>query len=102
VETRIDGAWVSFTVRDDGAGIAAMHLPQIFDPFYRPDDSRSRETGGSGLGLSIVRSIAEAHQGSALLHSIEGTGTTAEMRLPLAGPYDGEMPVVTNPRSLRA
>jgi signal transduction histidine kinase len=70
-------------VEDHGPGITADHLPHIFEPFYRPDTSRSRETGGVGLGLSIVKRIAESHGGQVLIDSREGAGTRAEIRLPL-------------------
>lgn len=52
-----------FSVQDSGPGIAAADLPHIFDRFYRGDRSRSRETGGSGLGLTIARQLVEAHAG---------------------------------------
>ncbi|MDB5100087.1 MAG: two-component sensor histidine kinase [Cyanobacteria bacterium RYN_339] len=82
IVTAVEGSQAVFRVIDDGPGIAADHLPYLFEPFYRPDDSRSRETGGTGLGLSIVRNIARAHGGDATLTSNEGQGTTAEIRLP--------------------
>jgi signal transduction histidine kinase len=82
VSTAVEGSEAVFRVADDGPGIAPEHLPAIFDPFYRPDDSRSRETGGTGLGLSIARNIARAHGGEAHLHSQPGQGTTAEIRIP--------------------
>lgn len=72
-------------VVDAGPGIAQDHLKNVFEPFYRPDDSRSRETGGTGLGLSIVRRIAEAHGGTVTLVCPPGGGTVAELRLPAAG-----------------
>lgn len=79
-ETR-DGQTL-FRVEDDGPGIADEHLPLIFEPFYRPDDSRSRETGGTGLGLSIVRGIAENLGGEAELTSTLGRGTCAWLSFP--------------------
>lgn len=54
---------IQLTVRDTGTGISATDLPHIFDRFYRADRSRSRQTGGSGLGLSIARQLVEAHGG---------------------------------------
>lgn len=75
-----DSALVS--VADTGPGIAAHHLPHVFERFYRADPSRSRRTGGSGLGLSIVRSIVEWHGGAVSIHSAEGRGTTVTVRLP--------------------
>ncbi|MNR94720.1 Sensor protein CpxA [compost metagenome] len=82
VSTQVSGARIVFTVTDNGPGIADEHLPSIFEPFYRPDDSRSRETGGTGLGLSIVRGIAENHGGTASLASTLGQGTRATISFP--------------------
>jgi signal transduction histidine kinase len=72
-------------VRDSGAGIARADLDRVFDRFARADPGRSRHTGGFGLGLSIVRAIAEAHGGSAQVRSELGVGTTFEITLPLLG-----------------
>jgi signal transduction histidine kinase len=69
-------------VWDSGIGIAAEHLPRIFDRFYRVDSARSRRTGGNGLGLSICKSIAEAHQGRIELVSQPGKGTQVTLTLP--------------------
>lgn len=71
-------------IQDSGPGISPEHLALVFEPFYRPDDSRSRETGGAGLGLSIVKRIIEDHGGSVTLHVPPTGGTCAEIRLPLA------------------
>ena len=62
-------------VSDTGCGISAAHLPQIFDPFYRVNTSRSHKTGGSGLGLSIVESIIKRHGWSISVSSEVGRGT---------------------------
>lgn len=75
-------AWVR--IQDSGPGIAPKHLPLVFEPFYRPDTSRSRETGGAGLGLSIVKRIVENHGGTITLQCPKGEGTLAEIRLPLS------------------
>ncbi|HET7496779.1 MAG TPA: HAMP domain-containing sensor histidine kinase [Candidatus Eisenbacteria bacterium] len=77
---------VAFTVRDTGAGIAPEDLPHIFDRFYRADRARTRETGGSGLGLSIVKQLVEAHGGSVAAESRPGAGTTVRFTLPQAPP----------------
>ncbi len=63
-------------VEDDGIGIDKAHLNHIFDRFYRVDDSRSRKSGGSGLGLSIVKHILEAHHQTITVSSILNEGTT--------------------------
>ncbi|WP_254909644.1 sensor histidine kinase [Micromonospora sp. NBS 11-29] len=78
----------TITVRDTGVGIAPEHLPRIFDRFWRADESRSRATGGSGLGLSIARKLAEAHGGGIEVHSERGRGTLVTVRLPGAGGSD--------------
>jgi two-component system OmpR family sensor kinase len=85
VGVRVDGERAVLTVTDHGPGIPAEHLPRIFERFYRADPSRTRESGGMGLGLAIVASIAEAHGGSARAASEVGVGTTFTFELPLAG-----------------
>ncbi|MEW2290113.1 HAMP domain-containing sensor histidine kinase [Streptomyces sp. NPDC047841] len=75
-------AGVRIEVRDTGPGIAAEDLPHVFDRFWRAEKSRSRQTGGSGLGLSIVRKLVEAHGGTVEAHSTPGTGSTFTLRLP--------------------
>jgi len=76
------GSSAVVTVRDTGIGIAAEHLPRVFDRFYRVDKARSRAEGGTGLGLSIVRSIVAAHDGHIELTSTPGNGTTCIVTLP--------------------
>ena len=71
------------TVQDNGSGIASEHLSKLFDRFYRVDTSRDRAAGGSGLGLSIVKWIVEAHQGSIDVSSELGVGTRIEVRFPI-------------------
>lgn len=73
---------VVIRVRDRGIGIPAEEIPRLFEPFYRVDRSRSRDTGGYGLGLSLCKRILEAHGGRIALESREGEGTTVELRLP--------------------
>ncbi len=73
---------VVIQVSDTGPGIAAEHLPRIFDRFYRVDKARSRRQGGAGLGLSLVRSIVEAHGGRVGVESTPGYGTTFTIWLP--------------------
>jgi signal transduction histidine kinase len=76
-------AWARLSVSDTGIGIPAEHLPYLFDRFYRVDRQRTRAEGGSGLGLSIVKWIAEAHGGQVRASSRPGEGTTFEVLLPL-------------------
>ena len=63
-------------VTDNGQGIEEKNLPRVFERFFRTDKSRSRDIGGSGLGLSIVKHIIEAHQQTVHVRSTEGIGTT--------------------------
>lgn len=82
------GRWAklaTITVRDDGIGIDAEHLPHVFERFYRVDKSRSRRLGGTGLGLSIVKHVAESAGGEVEAKSREGYGTEVTVSLP-AGP----------------
>lgn len=69
-------------VQDQGCGIAAHHLPRIFERFYRVDASRDRDSGGTGLGLAIVKHIAALHHGSVTVESKIGTGSTFSLILP--------------------
>ena len=71
-------------IEDDGPGIAPERLNTVFEPFVRGDDSRSAETGGAGLGLSIARSILTAHGGTVALGNRPAGGLTATVRLPIA------------------
>jgi signal transduction histidine kinase len=81
-----EGAAVRFEVRDTGEGIAAEDLPHIFDRFYRADPSRSRSTGGAGIGLAIVRHLVEAHGGTIAVSSEPGRGTAVAFTIPVAAP----------------
>jgi two-component system, OmpR family, sensor kinase len=80
---------VRLSVQDDGPGIPQGQLERLFDRFYRLEDSRSRDQGGAGLGLSIARGIVEAHGGRIWLESEVGRGTTAFVDLPV-----GNVPVL--------
>ena len=71
-------------VTDTGSGIPPDVLDRIFDRFARADPARNRDRGGVGLGLSLVRAIAEAHHGSVRVRSTLGRGSSFELRLPLA------------------
>lgn len=70
------GDFVQVELEDNGKGIAAKDLPNIFERFYRTDASRNSSTGGSGIGLSVVRKIIEEHGGKIWATSREDTGTT--------------------------
>lgn len=77
-----DGSGVKIRVTDTGIGIPENELPKIFDRFYRADEDRSREKGGSGLGLSIVKWIVDVNGGSITVESEKGEGTSVSIRLP--------------------
>jgi signal transduction histidine kinase len=74
-------------VADNGPGIPPEALPRIFDRFFRVDRARSRELGGAGLGLSIVKSICGAHHGHVEASSTLGQGSRFTVELPLAQPH---------------
>ncbi len=76
-------------VSDTGSGIAPDELPFVFDRFYRADKSRTRASGGSGMGLAIARQLVEAHGGRIWVQSREGTGTTFAFVLPAATGVSG-------------
>ena len=73
---------LEITINDRGEGIPASALPHLFEPFYRPDISRSRKTGGFGLGLSLCKAIVDAHGGSIDLVSELGQGTQVTVSIP--------------------
>lgn len=75
--------YAEISVSDNGPGIGPEHLPYLWDRFYRVDKSRSRVVGSTGLGLPIVRYLAEAHGGSVAISSTPGVGTTFTVTLPL-------------------
>lgn len=83
IRCRALGKEADVSVVDRGVGIEAEHLSKVFDRFYRIDTSRSRKTGGHGLGLSIVRTVVERHGGVVAIESTPGQGTTIRFRLPL-------------------
>jgi two-component system, OmpR family, sensor histidine kinase CiaH len=80
-----DGQGALLAVRDTGPGIAAEHLPRLFDRFYRPDTARTKSSGGAGLGLSIARWIAGAHGGRIAVSSTPGQGSIFTVHLPRGG-----------------
>ena len=74
---------VEVSVIDTGSGIREEDLPRLFDRFYRADPSRSRSTGGAGLGLTIAKQLVEAHGGTIEAASAHGSGSTFSFRLPV-------------------
>jgi signal transduction histidine kinase len=79
-----NGERVIIRVTDDGPGIPAPDMPNVFEPFFRVDRSRSKKTGGYGLGLSIARRIVEAHGGTIAAENNAGRGTSFIVMLPSA------------------
>jgi signal transduction histidine kinase/CheY-like chemotaxis protein/ligand-binding sensor domain-containing protein len=77
------GNWISLNIRDNGIGIAADHLPHIFDRFYQIDSSPTRAYQGTGIGLSVVKALIEAQSGSIEVKSILNKGTTFKIKLPI-------------------
>jgi signal transduction histidine kinase len=80
-----DGSAVVIRVRDQGPGIPPEHLARVFEPFYRVESSRNRDTGGTGLGLCIARDIAQAHGGALTLQNLPQRGLQATLTLPRSG-----------------
>jgi signal transduction histidine kinase len=76
---------VIFRVKDDGPGIPEELLERVLEPYYRVEGSRSKATGGIGLGLSIARDIAQAHGGDLRLRNIAGGGLEATVSVPRRG-----------------
>jgi signal transduction histidine kinase len=83
VRVKAEGPTAVVDIDDDGPGVPTAELERVFEPFYRREPSRSRETGGIGLGLAVVRTIARAHGGDAELQNRKGGGLTARVRLPI-------------------
>ena len=82
---RSDDVEVMVEVRDEGHGIPPQYLPRIFDRFFRGDMSSTTETGGTGLGLTIVREIVERHGGNIVAKSVVGMGSSFVVTLPRFG-----------------
>ena len=85
-----DHKYFTITVSDNGIGIPESSLELIFDRFYRVDKTRARQSGGTGLGLSIAKSVVLMHHGTLHVDSVEGEGTTFEVKLPLNYVNDAE------------
>lgn len=82
IRTEEAGESARLVVEDEGIGISKADLPHIFERFYRTDKSRSRKTGGAGIGLTVVKSIVQAHGGSVLVESQEGKGSRFIIEIP--------------------
>ena len=86
VSLQNEGKFALLSIQDTGIGIPEKDLPSIFDRFYRVDKARSRDEGGSGLGLSICQHIAEAHKGKIEVESKPSVGTRFKIRIPSITP----------------
>ena len=82
VQAAAAGDEIVLAVSDEGCGIAAEHLPRLFERFYRVDKARSRKLGGTGLGLAIVKHIAQVHGARVTVDSTPGKGSTFRLHLP--------------------
>lgn len=82
LEAHADGDAVVIDVKDQGIGIDEADLGRLFEPFFRADRSRTRKTGGLGLGLALARRVVDAHHGTITFTSAVGAGTVARVRLP--------------------
>jgi heavy metal sensor kinase len=84
VRLQATGKWVAVVVEDTGHGIEPEHLPHLFERFYRTDWARAKDSGGTGLGLPIVKEIVEAHGGTIDVTSHVNKGSIFTLRLPIA------------------
>ena len=95
-----DDGFVQISVADRGRGIPAHELAHIFEPFYRGDFARDRQIHGNGLGLSLVKRIAESHGGKVTVRSAPGEGTTFVFALPVAPGVVAGTPARATPLAL--
>jgi two-component system OmpR family sensor kinase len=84
------------SVTDHGPGLKPEDMDRIFEPFYRADPSRSRDSGGAGLGLSIVSAVVAAHSGHVKVVETAGGGATFEVELPLSRPRSASLEAPSN------
>jgi len=83
-DSHLNRPYLAVSIANTGEGIAAEHLPHIFDRFYRAEPSRARSEGGAGLGLAIVKQLVEAHDGKVWAESSPGKGSTFYIALPIS------------------
>jgi signal transduction histidine kinase len=82
VDVSASGKKVIVAVKDQGVGIPAEEIDEVFERFYRGGDAHTRAVKGSGLGLTLVKEIAEAHGGTVHVESVVGQGSTFSIELP--------------------
>jgi signal transduction histidine kinase/ActR/RegA family two-component response regulator len=88
------GVWVRLAVRDTGSGIAAEHLPTLFEPFSQPDELAERKASGTGLGLAIAKQLTELMGGRIWVESEVGVGSTFHVEIPVDLAQAGASPVL--------
>jgi len=86
IDTTVNGGLASLSVKDSGIGISEKDLPHIFDRFFRVKGKATRHITGSGLGLSLVKEVVDAHQGYIEVQSTPEVGTTFTLSFPLTAP----------------
>lgn len=86
----IDNHMLNIAIEDSAPGVDGQHLPHLFERLYRADESRSRTSGGSGLGLSIVKAYVKAHHGKVRALNSDFGGLKIQMRFPLSQPFTAE------------
>ena len=101
VRSRADNDMITLAVQDSGRGIPARDLDRVFERFYRVDRARESSTGGTGIGLSIVRHVALNHGGTVQVTSFEGDGSTFTMTLPRTAPQNTPEPAIRESRDER-
>ncbi len=94
VSLLVEPATIRIVIEDEGPGIPKENVEEVFRPFRRLETSRNRETGGTGLGLTIARTVARAHGGDVVLTNRTGGGLRAEIVLPAAKPVPVMEPAV--------
>jgi two-component system OmpR family sensor kinase len=88
VEIAVEAEHLLLRIADSGPGLAPQDAERVFDRFFRADPDRARDTGGAGLGMSIVKAVIQAHHGTVTLDTAPGKGLTVRVRLPLAPATD--------------
>jgi two-component system OmpR family sensor kinase len=89
LSSRLERDQVHVEIADRGQGISPADLPRLFTPFFRADPSRTRSSGGVGLGLALAKRIVDAHGGAIWVESQEGQGTRVHVTLPVIAPQGG-------------
>ena len=84
IRAGLEAKFLKIDIEDTGQGIQAEHLDRIFERFYRVDTSRSRATGGTGIGLAVVKGLVEAHGGRVWAESTPGQGSAFHFTMPAA------------------